>query len=361
MSGHESEAAASDSKAAPKKRPFYKRPVLMAFLGLLLVVGIVAAVVWWMHARKYVSTDDASIDGHIIQISPDVSADVAAVYINDNWHVKKGQLLVTLDPRSFQAVVDQAMAGLAAARAKADQAQVQLSAARAEIVETQAAVVIAKTNAENATLNYQRFAALSPRARSQQQLDNALATHKSADAQIQQAEAKVLAARADADGAEAAVTTARAQIKVAQADLDQAKIDLGYCRIVAPEPGMITRKAVEPGSYVEKGQPLFAIVPTNVWVVANFKETKLGRIRIDQPVTIKIDAYSGHVFHGRVDSIQNGTGSRFSLLPPENATGNWVKVVQRVPVKITFDDNQAQETKYLLAPGLSVEAKVKVK
>lgn len=350
-----------DEKKEPEKPPFYKRPVPMIILGIVLVLAIVGGVIWWLYARQFESTDDAFINGHIIPISPNVSATVAVVHIDDNYQVKKGELLVELDPRDYQAVVDQADANLAAAHDKADQARMQLDAARAGVTDAEAQIVIAKTNAENALLNYNRFAQLSPRARSQEQLDNATAAHKSADAQVQQAEAKLASAQANLANAAAAVVTADAGIKLAEANLDAAKINLGYCKIYAPEDGRITRKDVEPGSYVEKGQPLFSIVPTNVWVVANFKETQLKLMKVGQPVTIKIDAYGGQEFHGHVDSIQNGTGSRFSLLPAENATGNWVKVVQRVPVKIVFENDEEQKTQYLLAPGLSVEPKVRVR
>ncbi|HEY1686016.1 MAG TPA: HlyD family secretion protein [Tepidisphaeraceae bacterium] len=345
----------------PKKPPFYKRPVPMIILGVVLILAIVCGVIYWLYARQFESTDDAFINGHIIAISPNVAATVAKVYIDDNYYVKRGQLLVQLDPRDYQAVVDQMTANLSAAKDRATQANVQLDATRAGITDAQAQVTIAQTNAENAALNYHRYATLSPEARSQQQLDDAFAAHRSADAQVEQAKARLNTAEANAAASASAVTTAAAEIKLAQANLEKAQINLGYCQITAPEDGMITRKDVEPGSYVETGQPLFSIVPRNVWVTANFKETQLKLMKVGQPVTIKIDAYGSHEFQGHVDSIQNGTGARFSLLPAENATGNWVKVVQRVPVKITFDNNEEEKTQYQLAPGLSVEPKVKVR
>jgi membrane fusion protein (multidrug efflux system) len=350
-----------DEDKEPKKPPFYKRPILMTILALVLIVAIVGGIIYWLYARQFETTDDAFIDGHIIAISPDVAATVASVYIDDNWVVKRGQLLVQLDPRDYQAVVDQMTANVSAARDRSAQASVELDASLAGITDAQAQVTIAQTNAENASLNYHRYAALSLQARSQEQFDNVIAAHRSADAQVLQAKARLVSAQATADSSRSAVITAGAEIKVAEANLHQAQINLAYCRIVAPEDGLITSKDVEPGSYVEKAQPLFSIVQTDTWVVANFKETQLKLIRINQPATVEVDAIGGKIFQGHVDSIQNGTGSRFSLLPAENATGNWVKVVQRVPVKIVLDNASPQDRQELLSPGLSVEASIKVR
>ena len=197
--------------------------------------------------------------------------------------------------------------------------------------------------------------------RSQQQLDNASAAQKTAAAQVAQANARLTAAEASAADAQAAIKTSHASADRAAADLQQAKINLGYCTIAAPEDGMITKKNVEPGMYVDKAQPLFSIVPNNVWVTANYKETQLDLIRVGQPVTIKVDAYTDREFHGKVDSIQNGSGARFSLLPPENATGNYVKVVQRVPVKIVFDSGETEDKDHVLGPGMSVFPEIKVR
>jgi membrane fusion protein (multidrug efflux system) len=333
----------------------------MIVIGALLIVGIIVGIVWWLHARQFESTDDAFIDGHVIAISPNVAATVGSVYIDDNWRVKKGDLLVQLDPKDYQVVVDQMQANLAAANDKLQQATVQLSVARANVGEAQAQLQIAQANSENADRDYARFSQLSERARSQQQLDSATAAQKSSAAQVEQAKAHLLAQQASVGDAEVAIKSAQAGVATADANLSQAKINLGYTRITAPEDGMITKKNVEPGMYVEKAQPLFSIVPANVWVTANYKETQLDLMRVGQPVTIEVDAYSDRVFHGKVDSFQNGTGERFTLLPPENATGNYVKVVQRIPVKIVFDDGELNDQNHQLALGMSVIPKVKVR
>jgi membrane fusion protein (multidrug efflux system) len=345
----------------PKKPPFYKRPVPMILLGAILLVLIVGGILLWLYLRQFESTDDAFIDGRVVQISPKLAEVVKAVHVDDNWHVKAGDLLVELDPRDEQAALDQAKAAEAAARGKLAQAQTQVQVAQAKIGEAEAMVTVARTNAENADRDYQRFMALDPRARSQQQIDNATAAQRSSAAQVQQAQANLKAAQAQAADADQAVKTAQADVAKAAADVLRAQLNLGYCQIVAPVEGIVTRKNVEPGQYVQVAQPMFSIVPTDVWVTANFKETQLDHMRVGQPVDIKVDAYSELKLHGKVDSIQNGTGQRFTLLPPENATGNYVKVVQRVPVKVVFDPGELAHAHHLLAPGLSVTPKVHVR
>jgi membrane fusion protein (multidrug efflux system) len=350
-----------EEKKEPEKPPFYKRPVPMLILSVLLVLAIVAGVIWWLYARQFESTDDAFVDGNVIAISPNVSATVLAIHIDDNWRMKKGDLLVELDPRDFQVVVDQMQASLVGAQERVREARVQLDVAKANVLQSQAELVVAQTNAENARRDYERFAHLKKESRSQQQLDNVNAAMKSNDAQVEQARAKLTASQANVADAEVGIKTADATARRAQADLDQARINLGYCKIWAPTDGIVTRRNEGPGIYAQKGDPLFSLVPTEVWVTANYKETQLGLMRVGQDVTITVDTYSGRVFHGKVNSIQNGTGSKFTLLPPENATGNYVKIVQRVPVKIVFDPGELENTNVLLAPGMSVEPKVKVR
>jgi membrane fusion protein (multidrug efflux system) len=353
--------ADDNKKDEPQKPPFYKRPIPMLITISILLLAIAGGVSWWLYARQFETTDDAFIDGHVVTISPNVSATVLAVHIDDNWRMKKGDLLVELDPRDFQVIVDQMQAGLAGAKDRARATAVQRDVANANVLQAQAELTVAQTNSDNVHRDYIRFASLNDRSRSQQQLDNATAAAKSAEAQVAQTKAKVVASQADVSEAEVAIHTADAAIQRAQADLTQAKINLGYCKIWAPTNGMVTRKSVEPGTYVQKGEPLFSLVPTDVWVTANYKETQLNRMRVGQGVSIEVDAYSSREFNGKVDSIQNGTGSKFTLLPPENATGNYVKIVQRVPVKIVFDPGELDNTDVLLAPGMSVEPKVRVR
>lgn len=258
-------------------------------LGVVLLGLLIWGISVLIHSHYYESTDDAFIEGHVVTISTKLSNTVRDVLIDDNYEVKKGELLVQIDPRDYE---------------------VQLHEAQA--------------NYDKAKADFDRNLALAnTRAISQQDLD-----------------------------------TARAAFDTTSAQLDQARLNLEYTHITAPVAGRITQKNVEPGDYVQTGQTLFSIVPHDIWVVANFKETQLTHMLRGQPATIRIDALPGKVFKGHVDSLQSGTGAYFSLLPPENATGNYVKVVQRVPVKILFDESP--EVQAAFAPGLSVVPEVNI-
>ncbi len=271
---------------------------------VLALSAIVFGVVHWLQARDYETTDDAFIDAHVIPISAKISGHVAAVLVDDNQQVEQGQLLVEIEPQDFEVSLGEAKAELAAAQAAARRAEDDMARYK---------------------LLYQKDQV------SKQTYDHAVT----------------------------AVDEARDNVEVDAEKVQQATLNLSYTKIYAPEAGKVTKRAVELKSYVEVGQPLMALVPRKVWVTANFKETQLTRMRPGQPVTVRVDAYPGHVFKAHVDSIQSGTGSRFSLLPPENATGNYIKVVQRVPVKIVFDEPVGGQ--YLLAPGMSVEPAVKTR
>ena len=336
----------------------------LTILAVIAAIGLTAGTVYFIKTAGLESTDDAFIDGHVITISPQVAARVQTLHFDDNTLVKKGDVLVELDPTDFQVALDQATASVTAMQAKLDQAKTQVVGARAALQAAEAGVAVAKANAANAKADFARFAALSkgtPGAVSKQQFDATTAEERSTDAQVDQAEAKVAQATSDIATAEASVAAAAGDVAKAVADQHKATVNLSYCTIAAPESGRITRKSVEPGSYVQVGQDLFAIVPTNVWVVANFKETQLNDMRPGQPVDLTVDAYSGYELHGHVDSMQLGTGSRFSMLPAENATGNFVKVVQRVPVKIVLDGHPGDDQNHPLAPGMSVEPDVRIR
>jgi membrane fusion protein (multidrug efflux system) len=343
------------------RKPFYKRPVLMTVLLIIVIGGGIIAIISYIHSLHFENTDDAFIDGHIVPISPRVAANVIAVNIDDNSQVKQGDILIELDQTDFKVARSQAEANTIAMKGKLDEATAMVSVAAANVAEAHAEVSVAQTNFENADQDLKRYLALDARARSQQQLDNATAAQKADAASLAQARAKVTAMQAQLEDARMAVETAAGNLQQAQANVAAAQNNLEYCKLRAPSDGLITRKNVEVGSYVQIGQILFSIVPREVWVTANFKETQLQKMYIGQPVEISVDAYPDRKFRGHVDSIQNGTGSRFSLLPPENATGNYVKVVQRVPVKIVFEPGEATDPGHLLAPGMSVEPEVDVR
>ena len=294
----------------PKKKGS-KKPLII--LGLVLLVGAIAGTLYYLHARNYESTDDAFIDGSVVQVSPKVAGTVTAVHFDDNARVKRGDLLIELDPRPFEVALEKAKA--------------QLAQAEAQSVQQNA-------HTEVAGINYNRFNGLfskDARAVSKEQVDSA---------------------KASLDAAKGALNAATATIQAAQAAVHDAELQLSYTKIQAVSDGMIARKQVVAGNYAQPGQTLCSLVTPDVWVTANFKETQLAKMVPGQPVKIEADIFPDRELKGHVDSFQPGTGSRFSLLPAENATGNFVKVVQRVPVKIRFDE--PAEDLRRLSPGQSV-------
>lgn len=427
-----------------------RRNLSIAVAAVLIIA--VGGLIYWLYARQFESTDDAFIEGDIVQISPKVSAYVTKVNVKSNQMVRKGDLLVELDPTDYQVKLEQAKAqlenarsqhGLATAnvdlttktagagkstavssvqtaRSNVEQTQLAAAAKRSQIAQAQAAVRTAQanlaqtrtqlpqaqSNVKLAETEYNRRLALFQKGDiSQQSLDLATNALQNAESQLNAAEKQVAAAQSRVDEAQAGVATANdtyrqslaqvdltrsqvdetkgrladaaaaperinvteaqvdsaeSQIAAAEVAVHQAEVELSYTKIYAPSDGYVTRKTVEEGQLIQMGTPLMAISQANdVWVIANFKETQLENMRVGQSVDIKVDAYPGQTFKGKVESFQAGTGSRFSVLPPENATGNYVKVVQRVPVKIVFD--QKPDEAHLLAPGMSVEPSVRVR
>ncbi len=334
------------------------KPVLMV-LAAVVVIGAIVATFYAIHAAQFVETDDAYIEGHVITISPQISAAVKTVLVDDNAVVHKGDVIVQLDPSDYQVALDQARATQAAMAGKLQQAKSEIDSAKASVDEARAEVDVAQANSENADADYKRFMNLSTSnagAVSRQQMDSASAAKRSNDAQVEQAKAKLIAAQVEVETKQATELAADGDLQKAIADVHKAEVNLSYCTIRAPSDGKITRKSVEPGSYVQTGEQLLALVPDQVWVVANYKETQLEKMKPGQPVSITVDAYPGEELHGHLDSIQSGTGSRFSMLPAENATGNFVKVVQRIPVKILIDNPDRP-----LSPGMSVVVEVDVR
>jgi membrane fusion protein (multidrug efflux system) len=434
-----------------RKRPLYKRPAFLIVAAVVLVVGLIFGLRYWAYARSHESTDDAFIDGRIVQVSPKVSGYVAKVYVKDNQEVKEGDLVAEIDARDFESRLEQARAALAAgtarlkeartgveltratARANVQQASATVqqarsgvetqraaaaaertritqagagvAAAQANVAQARSQVAAAEAEATRAQADVARYQELFQKDEiSRQRLDQAIAAARTAAAALDAARQRVTAAEAQVSEARASESTAaenarraqtqvsgaqagvgeafgrlaqastgpqqvavsQAQAETAGASLEQleaavrqAELELSYTKIYAPESGRVTRKAVEEGVLVAPGQPLMAIVSGEIWVTANFKEDQIGKFSPGLPVEIKVDAYPDKIFKGHVDSIQMGTGSRFSLIPPENATGNYVKVVQRVPVKLVFDEQP--DPGHMLAPGMSVEPEVRIK
>ena len=346
--------------AATEPRPRRSRPLLLTGLLVLAVAIIGGGTLWWLQARNWESTDDAFIDAHTVQVAPQVAGRIARVLVDDNQRVETGQPIIEIDPADYQAKLDQAQATEAAAVGSLAQAKAQLSAAYANSAQSRAEVGVAEANATNASSQLKRDQPLAEQhVVSRQTLDNDIAAARSSAASLVAAQKKLASAEAQQGVAESQVAVADANLKSTAAQVEQARLNLSYTRVVAPEAGHITHKSVAPGDYVQAGQNLMALVPIKVWITANFKETQLARMRVGQPVDIEVDAYPDVTFHGHVDSIQRGSGAAFSLLPPENATGNYVKVVQRVPVKIVFDG--PLDPSRPLGPGMSVVPSVEIR
>jgi membrane fusion protein (multidrug efflux system) len=333
---------------------------LIIVVAVVLALAVVAALYYVKDVAPYESTDDAFVEGYVTYVSPRVSGPVVRLLVTDNQRVKAGDVLVEIDPADYQTLRDQARADLAADQSRVQQAHAQTAVDQAKAEQQQAAVVSAQAVAEHAEADQQRYQSVQSRAVSASQLDQAKSQARSGDANVDVArdQAKAAVAQLELDRAEE--ETAAAEVQQAQARLAQAELNLSYTKVAAPRDGRVTRRTVEQGAFVQTGQDLLAIVPDEMWVVANFKESQLTLMRPGQPVLIRIDAYPEREFKGKVDSLEAGSGARFSLLPPENAVGNFVKVVQRVPVKILFDE-PIDESALDIAPGMSAEPRVRVK
>ncbi|HEY0793303.1 MAG TPA: HlyD family secretion protein [Chthoniobacterales bacterium] len=346
-------------------------------LTLMMAAAVIAAVLFGLHfyaqSQMYQGTDDAFIEGHIISVAPKVAGRVEQVLVNDNQLVRKGDLMAVLDPRDLAAARKQKAAALESTDAQAgavqatiDQAVAHVSTLRATVEADKATAEATRAQAEKAGKDLQRAEDLfQKKVSSPQDLDAARAADQTARAQLEANLKKVTSDEAQVAEAQAQVKTYFAVLRSVQAQGDESNANLqtaelneSYTEIRAPEDGRVTRKAVEAGNYVQTGQTLFAFIPKDIWVNANFKESQIGRFRAGLPVEITVDALGDRKFAGHIDSIQAGSGARFSLLPPENATGNYVKVVQRVPVKIVFD--QLPQVELPLGPGESVVPTVKV-
>ena len=335
------------------------RFVARGAVGVALFIGLVFGVRYFLQARHLESTDDAFIEAHVMQISPKISEKVLRVLVEDNQMVKRGDLLVELDPRDAQALVNQAKANLNSSLAKLAEAKAQLAAVRAGQAQAAADVNESRALADNAGKEAVRSKTLRKSgAIAQREFDQMMAGELSTKAALASKEQKAIGAESNVQVAVASVASAEAMVEQSRALLDTTQIRLDNTKIFAPEAGRVTRKNVEIGNFIQPGNALMAIVAPEVWVIANFKETQLSRVHPGQPVEVRVDSHPRLRLKGKVDSIQDGTGSRFSLLPPENATGNYVKVVQRVPVKIQIELPAGSP---LLVPGMSVTPFVQVR
>lgn len=307
-------------------------PTIIIILAIFSFIGI-------HNASKFESTEDAYIETHPVQVAPKVSGQVVEMFVTDNQQVKEGDLVAQIDPVDYQARLAETSAKYESTLLKQKNAKASFSAANSQIA-------LAKKNLDRYTELYNSGAA------SKLEYDNAKTAYDNAQAFYVQAQENVMSKGDN--------RVADADIKELAAKKRQAELALSYTKIYAPQSGSVSNKTIEKGALVSTGQPLFTIVPNKVWIVANFKENQLRHMRVGQEVEIKVDTYPDKIFKGKVDSIQRISGAKSSLFPPENAVGSFVKIVQRIPVKIVFDE-PIDESKYTIVPGMSVEPRVRVK
>jgi membrane fusion protein (multidrug efflux system) len=323
-----------------------RRRIVFFFWILLMVVGLCAGVFYYWHSQLRVRTDDAYVHATIYPISPRIPGTVLEVLVEDNQVVEQDHLLVRLDPEDLSLKVRMAQAALASAQTNQAEAKIGLTGAEAEDRLTEAKLAQAKLDLERAETLWEK------RSISKEQYDRTVTENRVLAAQRLVTQAKIAAARARITSSEANLASARAQ-------LAEAELLLSYTEIRSPQRGHVSKKAVEEGQVVQAGARLMAVVDLeDLWIEANYKENQLERIRPGQEAEVRLDVYPGIVFSGRVESIYAGTGAAFSLFPPENASGNWVKIVQRIPVKIVLDGHEAGPNTPLPRVGMSSEVTV---
>ncbi len=315
-----------------------KKKIVAAFV-ILLIAGIITLFFYLDYKATHITTDDAFVDGRIYAVAPKIPGTVRAVHVEDNQMVKKGDMLVEIAPEDYDARLNEAMSSVNAEKSKLAEYQAKVKTARAQLELQDANMRQAEIDIRRAELLYGKGAISKERYEK---------TKTGYDVTL----AEVKASREKMRETESSVASQASSVTAKEARLKTEQLNVGYTMIYAPADGRITKKNVEKGNQVQPGQPLMAVVPLeDVWVVANYKETQLEKVRPGQKVKIKVDTYSGETFTGKVDSIMAGTGSAFSLFPPENATGNYVKVVQRVPIKIVLD---RKDMAGILRVGMSV-------
>jgi membrane fusion protein (multidrug efflux system) len=356
--GERARGQQDDKKSGLGLDTLKRHPWIVAAVAIAIIAIIVVVIAWWLYARQFESTDDAFIDARTVQVSAQVAGAVVDLPVTDNQLVSAGSPLVRIDPRDYQVAVAQAKAQVEQALASVVNLDAQIGAQIAKVDQAKKEVTQAQAALQFSEQEEARYQDLSNKgAGTVQRAQQAASDLTQKRAAFAGAEANAVAADKQLAVLRAQRESAMAQIDQARASLTQAETNLSRTTITAPEESRVANLRTAKGAYVQPGQALMAVVPRNVWVTANFKETQLAGIRVGQPVDISIDAFGGRVFHGHVDSIQAGSGPVFSLLPPENATGNYVKVVQRVPVKIVFDN----PPDVYLGPGMSVVPSVRVR
>lgn len=352
----------AQAKPEEKKKENPRRKIILT--GVIAVLAVGAGVYWFM-TRNEVETDDAFTAGRAITIAPHVSGYVTELLVNDNQFVRKGQILARIDPRDWKAARDQAAAQVESAQASKNASDMMHMVAMLEfpgkLLQAKGQLEAAKAQEFKAQTDFRRQHVVERAATSQQDIDYARAALDAAKARVIAAQGAVQMAmpvQPNIQNAAIQISQEEAAVKTAQARLETANLNLEWTEIRAPHDGWISQRNLEQGNYVQQGQNILSIVEPEVWVVANYKETQITRMKPGQKVSIKVDAYPSLKVHGHIDSLQKGTGAQFSAFPPENATGNYVKIVQRVPVKILIDDGL--DPNQPLALGMSVVPTVHV-
>ena len=336
MEENTQEKVDTQQEETKKSKKGVKRTITLVVVAILLV----AAGFYLFNEMKYQSTDDAYVETTTVNVSPKVSGQIEEVYVKDNQFVNEGDLVAVIDDADYKVKLEQSEANYE--RLNFDQ-----SNAKANLTASQSNIELAAKDLERYTILYEQGAV------SKQTLDAAQVKYDNAKAGLTQAQQAIFSTNNE-------TTVADANLRTAKAAKDKAALDLSYTKIYAPQSGTVTSRRVEKGMYVNAGSPLFTLVPEEVWVVANFKENQVGQMKKGQPVDIKIDTYPNHVFKGKIDSIQRSSGAKSSLFPPENAVGSFVKIVQRIPVKIVFTE-KIDSDEFTIVPGMSVVPRVKIK
>lgn len=364
--GKDASSSGQDDEDEGQARRKKRRPLVLGIAALVVLLLAGGGVYYWLANRGKAFTDDAYTDGNIVTIAPQVSGQVVSLDVTDNQFVHKGDPLFRIDPRQYQFSQEQAQGQLDTTKAQAVSQRLGVEIARknfpAALDLAKANLDAAKANLQLQQANYDRQKSLPKLATTQQEIDTTAANYAQAKAQVEQAQARLIQAepvKQNIAQSEEQVSQTEGQIEQAQGRLDQAKLNVEWTVVRAPQDGWVTRRNVNAGNYVSSGTQVMSLVTTDVWVTANYKETELDGMRPGQKVTITVDAFPDLDLHGHVDSIQRGSGSKFSAFPAENATGNFIKIVQRVPVKIVIDSGLKPEEPLPL--GISVEPTVMLK
>ena len=354
-------SAPAEQQQDPKQSGGKRRGLIMLIAAAVVAVAGAAGLLSWLNARHFETTDDAYIDGDVTNIAPRATGSVTQVLVSDNQQVRAGDLLAQLDDSTARTQLAAGEAARAQALSQIEQAKAQTQVADAQVAQSQANTGAPKAQAANAERDYARYLSVrtaTPAAVAPQQLDQARTAAEVTAAQLLAAQRQVRTSQTQLAAARSQLSAGQAQLEAAEAQIAQARLQISYARVVASVSGHVAHKTVSVGDFVQTGQQLMSIVPNALWITANFKETQLERMRPGQPVEIRIDAYPGQKLTGHVDSIQWGAGQSFAVLPAQNATGNFVKVVQRVPVKILID--HPERIGRTLGPGMSVEPHVRI-